>query len=304
MKKGGESPSVRDRSLQVTSSATKTALLRRQPETFRSVCGLSVEKFDALLSRFRPAWEAAREQRLTKRERQRAYGGGRRYGLPTEDQLLLALIYYRHYTPHRFLEFLFGLDHTNVGRTIRAVTPVLNRLFKVSEHRADPGEGLDGERLATLFFDATEQPVQRPSGRGEQKRFYSGKKKRHTLKHQLVVDRHGKVLAVSPAYPGKVHDKKVYDRSRVAVPPGAVRKGDLGYLGTALSIPHKKPKGGSLTDEQKRDNRFHASERIVVEHVIGKMKGFKILSERFRNPVRTHTPIFKAVAGLYNLLYC
>ncbi|MBW3622026.1 MAG: transposase [Armatimonadetes bacterium] len=267
------------------------------------MCGLSVEKFDDLLARFQPLWEATRKQRLTKRQRQRAFGGGRTHGLALEDQLLLTLIYYRHYTPHRFLEFLFGLDHTNIGRTIRAVTPVLNRLFRVSEHRADPGEGLDEERLRALFFDATEQPIQRPSGNGEQKRFYSGKKKRHTIKHQLVVDRRGKVLSVSPAHPGKVHDKKVYDRSRVLSPPGTSRKGDLGYLGTSLLIPHKKPKGGSLTEEQKQENRQHASERIGVEHAIGKMKVFKIVSERFRNPLGSHTAIFKNVAGLYNLLY-
>ena len=119
----------------------------------------------------------------------------------------------------------------------------------------------------------------------------------------MVVDRRGKILSVSPASPGKVHDKKVYDRSRVLSPPGTTRKGDLGYLGTSLSIPHKKPRGGSLTDEQKRRNRQHASERIVVEHTIGKMKVFKVASERFRNPVKTHTTIFKNVAGLYNLLY-
>ena len=287
----------------MSSPASKTALLRRQPGTFRSVCGLSVEKFDVLLARFQPVWEATRKQRLTKRQRQRAFGGGRRAELAPEDQLLLTLIYYRHYTPHRFLEFLFGLDHTNVGRTIRAITPVLNGLFRVSEHRADPGEGLNGEALSELFFDATEQPVQRPSGDGEQRRFYSGKKKRHTIKHQVVVDRRGKVLSVSPASPGRVHDKKVYDRSRVLSPPGTTRKGDLGYLGTSLLIPHKKPRGGSLTDEQKRQNRQHASERIVVEHTIGKMKVFKIVSERFRNPVKAHTAIFKSVAGLYNLLY-
>jgi hypothetical protein len=287
----------------MNSSETRTACLRRQADTFRSVCGLSVEKFDELFARFQPLWEATRKQRLTKRERRRALGGGRRAGLAPEDQLLLTLVYYRHYTPHRFLEFLFGLDHTNIGRTIRAVTPLLNRLFRVSEHRADPGEGLNGEALSELFFDATEQPVRRPSRNGEQRRFYSGKKKRHTLKHQVVVDRRGKVLSVSSAHPGQVHDKKVYDRTRVQSPPGLIRKGDLGYLGTSLSIPHKKPKGGSLTPEQKEQNRMHASERIVVEHTLGKMKVFKIVSERFRNPMKTHTAIFKTVAGLYNLLY-
>lgn len=33
------------------------------------------------------------------------------------------------------------------------------------------------------------------------------------------------------------------------------------------------------------------------------MKVFKIVSERLRNPLKSHTPIFKNIAGLYNLLY-
>ena len=46
---------------------------------------------------------------------------------------------------------------------------------------------LDPEFVAKLVVvDATETPIERP--KKGQKRFYSGKKKRHPLKSQLVVD--------------------------------------------------------------------------------------------------------------------
>jgi len=66
-------------------------------------------------------------------------------------------------------------------------------------------------------------------------------------------------------------------------------------------IPFKKPKKGKLTKEQKLYNKALSSERILVEHVIGKMKIFKILANQFRNRLNQHDVIFKNVAGLYNL---
>ena len=44
-------------------------------------------------------------------------------------------------------------------------------------------------------------------------------------------------------------------------------------------------------------------ERGVSEHGIGKMKVWRIASERYRNPVGKHTLIMKNVAGLHNLMY-
>jgi transposase len=47
--------------------------------------------------------------------------------------------------------------------------------------------------------------------------------------------------------------------------------------------PHKKSKHHPLAREQKAQNRQLSSERIVVEHALGRLKVFRILSERYRN---------------------
>jgi DDE superfamily endonuclease len=144
-------------------------------------------------------------------------------------------------------------------------------------------------------------PTRRGNKKGQQERYYSGKKKRHTIKHQVVTDHKGRIKAVSVAYPGQVHDKKVYDQEPVQRSPNVPAKDDSGYQGSDLQTPHKKPKGGSLTPQQKAHNRQHARERIVVEHGIGRMKVFQIPAQRFRNALSRHTLIFKNVAGLANL---
>lgn len=279
--------------------AGKSARLRRCPQIFRRLSGLSVERFDELLRQLVPLFAAAETKRLSRPSRVRVIGGGRNYDLSLEDRLLLLLMYYRLYTTHAMLGFLFDLDDSAVSRRIRQLEPLLAQLFRIPERKIK----MNQQEIEQLFFDATEQPIQRPQKKGEQKRHYSGKKKRHTLKHQAVTDQRGKIKAVSRAYPGRVHDKKVYDQEAVQKPPEVEAKGDSGYQGSDLHTPHKKPRGGTLSAEQKAHNRQHSSERIVVEHSFGHMKIFGIVSQRYRNARSRHTLIFKNVAGLHNLMF-
>ena len=112
-----------------------------------------------------------------------------------------------------------------------------------------------------------------------------------------------RIAAVSESFPGSVHDKKVSDKTRVITPPDARRTGDTAYTGTTLETPTRKPKGGELTAGRKEKNRKVSRRRVVVEHAIGKMKVWRVASERYRNPTRRHTLIVKNVAGLHNLMY-
>jgi hypothetical protein len=221
----------------------------------------------------------------------------------------MLLIYYRTYTTHAFLGFLFGADDSAVGRNIDPLQPLLAGIFRIPERRIK----LDPEEIRELFFDATERPTRRP--KAGQRAYYSVKKKRHTIKNQVVTARRTeppgpgakpqrlRIAAVSESFPGSVHDKKAYDRTRAVAPPDARRTGDTAYLGTALETPIRKPKGGELTAGQKRRNRAVSRRRIVAEHGIGKMKIWRIAAERYRNPTRRHTLIMKNVAGLHNLMY-
>lgn len=286
-----------------------TSRLRRMPDTFRQLTGITPEAFDRLLAELEPRYQQADTKRKTRRTRQRKPGAGRKFALPLADRLLMLLMYYRTYTTHAFLGFLFGVDDSSVCRNINPLQPLLAGIFRIPERRIE----LKPDEIRELFFDATEQAIPRPT-RG-QKRFYSGKKRRHTLKHQVVVVRRRKrpgrggqprrvrIAAVSRAFPGKTHDKKIYDATGAVCPPGVPRAGDTAYLGTCLRTPTRRPPKGQLTARQKAGNRRVSRRRIVAEHGIGKMKVWRIASERYRNPRHRHTLTIKNVAGLHNLMY-
>ena len=63
---------------------------------------------------------------------------------------------------------------------------------------------------------------------------------------------------------------------------------DSGYQGVLRLhknsiIPKKKPKGGKLTAQEKDENRQQSKVRVLVENVIGKVKVFKIVANKYRN---------------------
>jgi IS5 family transposase len=287
--------------------------LKRSPDTFRQLTGITPAAFDHLLAQLTPRYQDADARRKARPDRRRKPGAGRKHALSLADRLLMLLLYYRTYVTHAFLGFLFGIDDSAVGRNVNPLQPLLAGIFRIPERKAE----VQPDEIQELFFDATERPRGRPARR--QRRYYSGKKKRHTLKTQVVVARKRKragrrragqkekrrvrIAAVSATSPGKVHDKKVYDRARTLIPPGVAAYGDTGYQGTRLRTPVKKKPKQELTRRQRRGNRRLSRKRIVAEHAIGKMKVWRIAAERYRSPTRRHTLIMKNVAGLHNLMY-
>ena len=77
-----------------------------------------------------------------------------------------------------------------------------------------------------VLIDASESPIERPKKRvrnrkriknrnNKQKHFYSGKKKRHTLKSQVVVDKKSKKVICTSFGNSKKHDFRVFKESNV-----------------------------------------------------------------------------------------
>jgi hypothetical protein len=66
---------------------------------------------------------------------------------------------------------------------------------------------------------------------------------------------------------------------------------DLGFPGlqseyTNLHIPHKKPRGGELTDEQKQENRTLSQSRVVCENAFAGIKRDGAVSAIYRNRIQ------------------
>ena len=157
------------------------------------------------------------------------------------------------------------------------------------------------------MVDSFETPIARPSLPGVQKKFYSGKKKCHTVKTQIVTDKRGEVIALEPGYPGPLPDKTLYQESRAAREYlQAARRGDLRYLGVPeILLPHKKKRGKKgekvkdLTLEQKAENQHGA--RVYVEHGIRRVKAWRILRDEFRLGVSLFSLVASATVGLVHL---
>jgi hypothetical protein len=81
-------------------------------------------------------------------------------------------------------------------------------------------------------IDGTERPIQRPKNKDKQKSHYSGKKKRHTVKNNLIVNIEERdVKYLSGTHEGKMHDKKIADEENVVFPEGINLFQDSGYQG-------------------------------------------------------------------------
>jgi hypothetical protein len=81
--------------------------------------------------------------------------------------------------------------------------------------------------------------------------------------------------------------------------------GDTGYQGIQhrhlkSAIPYKRKRNSVLAKDKKKYNHALASRRIVVEHVIGKLKRFKIIADRYRNRRKRFSLRFSLIAGIYN----
>ena len=271
--------------------------LSHRPQAFRRLCGLSPQQFQSLINQLEPRWELAQYQRQAWLGRQRVIGGGRTRKLTLDQSLFMLLVYYRTYANHLFMGMVMGLDDSNVGRYFKRLEPVLAQVFKIPQRTVR----LSPDEIKTLIVDATEQETQKRLGTG-----YSGKRQRQTLKTQVVVNQQGVVKTVSRSIAGNVHDKKLYDRTRLYVraPAGSQRlkfKADLGYLGTTGDLPVRKPLHRPLMMHERYFNRQHAKVRIIIEHVFAHLKQSRILQDRYRNPVNRYNLTFRNVCGLRNL---
>lgn len=266
------------------------AKLKQHPKIFTRLFGIEPQKFDELVIKIHPLWVRAESKRL-RHPRKIRKGSGRHYKLTLEETVAMLLLYARAYATHVFLSALFDVHESAICRYFARIRPITETVFDLPTKNTDLSE----EEVLKLVVDATEQRTERrKDGAG-----YSGKKKAHTIKTQIVVDNKGIIHHISPSVPGAMHDKKLFDQSGVILPDTA--KGDLGYLGTNLAIPFKSSKLHSLTRRQKDHNTRHSRKRIIIEHVFASLKTYHILADRFRGSLAHYHQYFLIVCGLRNL---
>src|SRR5207249_3465807 len=209
--------------------------------------------------------------------RQRAVGAGGQYRHDLRTRLLMTLFWARVYPSLEVLGFFFSLNKTNVHDSRNDILVTLatladfpfERPAKERKKLHSPAAVMDAFPDVRLVIDAKEQRIQRPKSSKEddqQKPYYSGKKKCHTVKNQVAVEPDGRIGAVSGSVPGGAnHDVTLARRTRVLEaldPEDEAAMGDRGFdglgkdhPGPTFYQPYKARRNHPLTAEQKASNQ-------------------------------------------------
>ncbi len=104
---------------------------------------------------------------------------------------------------------------------------------------------------------------------------------------------------------GKRHDFRLFKESKIHIHPEINALTDSGYLGlqklhAKTQMPKKKSKRNLLSQKDKKKNAALSSERVINENVIGLLKRFKIIADRYRNRRKRFCLRFNLIAGIYN----
>lgn len=119
------------------------------------------------------------------------------------------------------------------------------------------------------------------------------------------MDKKKKLVICTSFSNGKRHDFRLFKESGIHIHPKIKSLTDTGYQGIHKlhqnsELPKKKTKKNPLSKEDKKKNRELSSERVFNENVIGIVKRFKIVSDRYRNRRKRFGLRFNLIAGIYN----
>lgn len=213
-------------------------------------------------------------------------------GMPIVMRVQLALAHLREGVSLRGMARILAIPPTTLRDNVNPVLAAFDRLDPV----LPDGTGIDdfddiawwcAERGGTLIVDGTEFGVAKPSGDKAQRPFYSGKKKTHTAKTIAVTDSSSNLLWATPLVGGATHDLTALRDANLAahLDDSALDVlADSGFQGlhhevAGLELPTRRRRGdGKLTAVERFFNTVLASNRVRVEHGIGRLKQWRCLT--------------------------
>lgn len=289
--------------------------IAENPSQFLSLTSLQLDEFSVLLKSFEEKWlSRMRYYTYSGKARQRAYSEKKNAKLARMEEKLFFILYYLKNNPlQESLGATFGMTQPQANGTISLYLPILKEALAAQsvlpfEKVSQLGKYLQTHQIGVIYQDGTERRIERSSDYETQKEYYSGKKKQHSVKNNVISDDTAKILFISDTYEGKVHDKKISDEMELHLPKGTKVCQDTGFQGytpkgeaIGVIMPTKKTRKKELSDEQKEENRQISKQRVKIEHSIGGVKRIRILKEEIRH--KTHQirhQVFLIGCGLHN----
>jgi hypothetical protein len=205
--------------------------------------------------------------------------------------LLMTIMRMRTALPLRLMARLFVVDHVTLWRCCERVINTLAEMF----------EAPVGAR--NLIVDTTSTRV-----RCTDLAWYSGHRKQHVAKVQVLCNADGVISSVSPAYPGSVHDKTIWNSEFGNLPHGTTVLADKAYAGatgegSVLFRPVRRNEQAWKNDPfaAKASNAVLSKRRVRIEHVFAQLKTWRIIHHDFPMRPCMYGITFRAIAFIHNL---
>ncbi len=249
-----------------------------------------------------------------------------RHLLEKRIRLVILLQWLHHGQTFKKLGESMDLTHSCVQTAIASIwDPLTSVLFETyvpaNPYSYNCNEIFQHHPDAIGAVDATLIMIRKPKERAEDHAYFSGKHRRHGVKLQIMVAPDGRCIHYGGVICGSRNDFYLFEHSTLphdlsranTLPNGEViieRRpilADGGYLGirkvySGGIIPHRKPPGGRLTDQQRLDNMQLSSDRVIVERFFGRMKAYwAILQRPYRCDRDSVDSLAKLVVSLTNL---
>ena len=304
-----------------------------KPKQLIALTSLTREEFDLLLPPFRQAWLnwykhygmnfKRRSKPLTARQLQR----------PTatlsevEDKLFFILYHFKTNHLQEDYAAILDMDQGMVSKWIKILEPLLEKALRSlnvqparnaeelrrhfdarQQHQEFPNSK---PKARTLGADATDRPIGRSVDQETQKRYYTGKHRKHTVKNSVLADEYQFVHFLGSTYRGARHDKTILDEELPDFKAPCFEdlwlSKDSGYQGyrpegVHLLEPFKARRNHPLTEFEKTFNHWVSKVRITVENAIGSIKKLRLVKERWRGKTLERIDRCMSIAtGLHNL---
>lgn len=240
----------------------------------------------------------------------KAHEKGSFQGIGVGCRFVLAVTYWREYRAMRQMGFDYDVSASTVCDSVKWVEEKLSKYprLQIEDIKTEIKKlESQGRKIENIIGDVEEQPIERPTVNQEES--YSGKKKRHTTKNQIIIVEGIKRIINFYNATGTMHDFKMIKNSDILSTLEENQIGgrfDSGYQGiqkelSKAMIPKKKSKFHELSEEEKEFNKLLSQKRIAIEHVNRELKIFRIMKETYRNHQNRYQEKLQIMCGIFNL---
>ena len=269
-------------------------------ELCQRVTGCTPEQIQVLLTECSSSFD-----HLTQEGNERTIQHEKEGCVSNRDQVIIYLCWTRQYPTIIFLQSIFCIHESTIGRILKRVNTALLRVFHGSikwPTDAEFDEIISNNTTVPPAFrnivcrvDGTRFKIKRPVDNTLQRSVYSGKTKTHNVNVLVVTLNNKKPIYLSKSYAGRLNDQQMWNDSGLRERFIDKRYGIMGDKGFTFNrVCDSKPILGVVPTKRESKaqepdplvnvfNKEIHSERVSIEHYFHDIKIWRIFKGTFRH---------------------